>query len=37
MNNDSVVLLFRTKSANYDNLKKLTHGENITVARFLQL
>ncbi|MBC8193303.1 MAG: hypothetical protein H8E18_13040 [FCB group bacterium] len=32
MRNDGAVLLFRTKSANYANLKKLTPGENIRVS-----
>ncbi len=32
MKNDGAVLLFRTKSANYANLKKLTPGGNIRVS-----
>jgi DNA repair photolyase len=32
MINDGAVLLFRTKSANFDNLKKLTPGDNIRVS-----
>jgi DNA repair photolyase len=32
MKNDGAVLLFRTKSANFDNLKKLTPGDNIRVS-----
>ncbi len=32
MKNDGAVLLFRTKSANFDNLKKLTPGENIRIS-----
>jgi DNA repair photolyase len=32
MINDGAVLLFRTKSANYDNLKRLTPGDNIRVS-----
>jgi DNA repair photolyase len=32
MKKDGAVLLFRTKSANFDNLKKLTPGENIRIS-----
>ena len=32
MKNDGAVLLFRTKSANFDNLKQLTPSENIRVS-----
>ncbi|MBT4992406.1 MAG: hypothetical protein HOM93_03210 [Candidatus Marinimicrobia bacterium] len=32
MKNDGAVLLFRTKSANYDNLKKLTPADNIRIS-----
>ena len=32
MKNDGAVLLFRTKSANFDNLKKLTPGGNIRIS-----
>jgi len=32
MKNDGAVLLFRTKSANFDNLKKMSPGENIRVS-----
>jgi DNA repair photolyase len=32
MINDGAVLLFRTKSSNFDNLKKLTPGDNIRVS-----
>ena len=32
MKNDGAILLFRTKSANYDNLKKLTPNENIRIS-----
>ena len=32
MKNDGAVLLFRTQSTNFDNLKKLTPGENVKVS-----
>ncbi len=32
MKDDGAVLLFRTKSANFKNLKKMTHGENVRVS-----
>ena len=32
MKSDGAVLLFRTKSANFDNLKKMSPGENIRVS-----
>ena len=32
MKNDGAILLFRTKSANFDNLKQLAPGENIKVS-----
>ena len=32
MKGDGAVLLFRTKSANFDNIKKLTPGENVRIS-----